>query len=150
MMKSAVMVIVVMMVGMGKTVEGVDLNARGDQIQPPTEILQWILKQAVKPWYDSEGNWHTGTVLEWHQYFQTYSAEDWARWMSSQNGVGGQYQPEQWLEWWATDEGRPEHALIHTLIELQEHALIRILREALKQVMLQKRHQREKHRYAPY
>ena len=145
-----IMIMVMIQEEMMMEVEGVDLNAKGDQVQPPQEIIQRILKQVVKPWYDSEGTWHTGTVLEWHQYFQSYSVEQWASWMSSQSGVGERYQPEQWLEWWATDEGRPEHVLIHTLIELQEHALFRILRESLKQVMLQKRHQREKHRYAPY
>ena len=144
------MMMMIMQSVMAKEVAGVDLNAKEGQIQPPQEILKWILQQAVKPWYNAEGTWHTGTVLEWHQYFQSYTAEQWASWMSSQNGVGGRYQPEQWLEWWSTEEGRPEHALIHTLVELQEHALIKILRESIKQVTLQKRLQRERHRYAPY
>ena len=130
---------------MAKTVEGVDLNAKGDQVQPPQEIVQWILKQAVKPWYDSEGTWHTGTVLEWHQYFQSYSAEQWAIWMNSQSGVGERYQPEQWLEWWDTEEGRPEHVLIHTLIELQEHALQLQLPGARHRQPQQRRRRRRRH-----
>ena len=70
--------------------------------------------------------------------------------MNSQSGVGEKYQPEQWLEWWESVEGRPEHALIHTLIELQEHALIKILRESIRQVVNQRELVRVKHRYAPY
>ena len=67
MMIKKIMVIMIMMVmkdGVKMEVEGVDLNAKGDQVQPPQEIIQWILKQAVKPRYDFEGTWHTGTVLE--------------------------------------------------------------------------------------
>ena len=70
--------------------------------------------------------------------------------MSSQSGVGERYQPEKWLEWWSTPEGQPEHVLIHTLIELREHALIKILRESIKQVVMQREQLRVKHRYAPY
>ena len=122
----------------------------GGQTQPPQEIPQWILKQVVKPWYDAEGNWHAGAVLEWHQYFQSYTVEQWASWMSSRPINGKRFQQEEWLEWWASGEGSPEHVFIHTVIGLQEHALIKILREAIKQVATQQQLMRGRNRYAPH
>ena len=133
-----------MLIMLGCTLQYVESR----KVYIPPEILTWILSQEVKPYTDSSGVTHHGTVQEWHDYFQQWNQEEWASWMSTQYIAGKKWMKEEWLEWWTSPEGSPLHEIEHTLTELREHSLIAVLRNAAKVVKVTNR--RAALRYKPY